>query len=205
MVGFWMFVLFASIVGAIGYVVFRLMRKGYRQGVAEWEAREPIGGIAIATTGLDPSTDEVLGVAVVGHLGNIVLDERYGAVAHGSWPEAMEHNHIEPLDVIGRATLAQSRRELQRVLDGFASLAAYNTGFVRAFLERDGLRLPEMRDAMEAWRERPGERLRMADAIGRARISASGERSLAENATIALALWDLANGQGADHLVFFRE
>lgn len=123
----------------------------------------------LETTGLDPSSDEILSIAAIpGSANRLQLRERLVLTVRSRSPrigDAIRHHGIRPVDVHDGLPIREALRQLLHML-GNRPLVGYCIGFDRAMLDRPlrhcfgfGLpnRLIDVRDDYRRWcaRTRP--------------------------------------------------
>lgn len=98
--------------------------------------------IDVETTGLDPSSDEVLELAAVdAATGEAIFCQRYRPMYHDRWPEAEAVNHISPIyveDLLPLAT-AFNRGQVMELLASAVYVVGWNVDFDLAFLQAAGI------------------------------------------------------------------
>ena len=96
--------------------------------------------IVLDTTGLDPESDEIIAICILGRAGNqIVYSKRFKPVRHSSWRAAQNVNGIAPEDVASCEPLSESVDVIQGIIDSYSEIIAYNAEFVVSFLCSAGL------------------------------------------------------------------
>lgn len=108
-----------------------------RVDVTEWSRTRPTRPFAVVdveTTGLDPTSDRVIEVAVVRCAPDgSILDEWSTLVDPGRDPGATHIHGITPADLVGAPTFDRIAAELVELLDGH-TVTAHNLSFDEAFL-----------------------------------------------------------------------
>lgn len=157
------------------------------------------------TTGLDPSTDEILEIAIVDDTGRTLLNSLVRPERRTEWRSAEEINGIAPADVAGAASLAELASAIRAAVEG-REVVIYNAGFDAGFLGEllDGA--ASIRCCMQRYAEHVGEwdpkrgRLRWhrlsaaADAAG-FRWPGAAHQALAD-ALACRAIWRHVQAQG---------
>lgn len=101
--------------------------------------------VVLDTTGLDPESDEVIGICILERASEqIVYLNRFKPAKHASWREAQEVNGISPRDVESLGSLSESAGAIQGVIASHSGIVAYNAGFVAGFLRSAGLDLEDV-------------------------------------------------------------
>jgi DNA polymerase-3 subunit epsilon len=110
----------------------------------------------LETTGLDPTTNEILEIGLLADDGTVLLDTLVRPVRHTAWPAAEALHGIAPADVAAAPTLDELLPRLRAAVVG-AELVIYNAPFDTAFL-RDALaEASAIRCAMHTFAEAFGE------------------------------------------------
>ncbi len=96
----------------------------------------PSRGIVLdlETTGLDPSRDEILQVAIIDLDGKVLLNSYVQPLVATAWPAAQEVNHIDPSMVAEAPHITELLPEIQGILNGVDLIVGYNVGFDLSFL-----------------------------------------------------------------------
>lgn len=103
------------------------------------------------TTGLDPTTDELLSIAIIDGNGTMLLDSLVHPYRVSSWPKAQKVNGISPAMVRDAPSVYQMRDTVDSILSGARVIVGYNIGFDCDFLARSGFTVPMINwcDVME--------------------------------------------------------
>ena len=100
--------------------------------------RAPLGGQVLyldtETTGLAPTTNDLLEVAVVDESGAVLLDPLVRPRRRQAWPEAQAVHGIRPEDVATAPELATVAAQLAEVIEAADALVIYNAQFDLGFL-----------------------------------------------------------------------
>ena len=97
------------------------------------------------TTGLDTSTDEVLELAIVDNVGNILFNERFRPVNHTSWPEAQRKHHISPDAVKNEKPFSDYLLTVKEILESANLIVGYNLDYDLDILANSGLTVDNKR------------------------------------------------------------
>ena len=96
--------------------------------------------IDLETTGLDRFKDEILSCAIVDKNGTVLFDRMFKPVRRERWPAAEKVNHISPKDVALCSSFAESRDDIQQIIDQHTAIVGYNVEFDLKFLEANGIK-----------------------------------------------------------------
>lgn len=91
--------------------------------------------LSFATTGLSPSSDEILQIAVVDEDGQILLTAYTGTEKNTSWKEAEAVHHITPEMVEGKPSAAGYADAMEELLTKASVIVCHNVPFDLGFLK----------------------------------------------------------------------
>jgi DNA polymerase-3 subunit epsilon len=94
------------------------------------------------TTGLDPIYDELLQISIIDSDGNDLFNSYVKPCAH-SWEKAERVNKISPDMVKNAPTIGKKIAEINEIMRKADKIIGYNTYFDIAFLENNGVILPQ--------------------------------------------------------------
>lgn len=126
------------------------------------------------TTGLDPETNELLSLAIIGPEGETLFYRKFKPEHKTSWPEAQAVNGISPEDVKGERPVREYLAEIQEIFNDADLLVTYNGQFDDGFLAKLGVRFPgEARqyDVMAAYSEYAGKWDRLRGQLKRHKLT----------------------------------
>lgn len=114
----------------------------------------------LETTGLSSRQDEILQVAMVSGLGEVLLDQLIKPARHVSWQTAQRITGITPAMVANSPSIRQMAGRIQEILDCSGLVVGYNLPFDARFLEAAGIRMPNCLyfDVMRAFAPIAGKR-----------------------------------------------
>lgn len=114
----------------------------------------------LETTGLSSKQDEILQVAMVSGLGEVLLNQLIKPTRHASWQTAQRITGITPVMVANAPSIRQMAGRIQEMLDRSELVVGYNLPFDARFLEAAGIRMPNCLyfDVMRAFAPIAGKR-----------------------------------------------
>ncbi|MEG2931697.1 MAG: 3'-5' exonuclease, partial [Ruthenibacterium sp.] len=95
--------------------------------------------IDFETTGLSPTTDEVLQVSIIDETGAVLMNELCCPQRQFAWSSAQRIHGITPERVAGMPPFEAHCAAVREILAGAKQVVAYNAPFERAFLEAYGI------------------------------------------------------------------
>jgi len=105
---------------------------------------------------LEPSSDELLEIAIIDDIGAVVLDTLIKPVRHTSWPEAESIHGITPEMVANAPVLTEVAHKIEEAVTG-KDVIIYNANFDAGFLGSLLSSANSVQCCMEAWAEHVGE------------------------------------------------
>ncbi len=136
------------VAGIVLWSIFLLLRSARRSTPA-------VVFLDLETTGLKAS-DEVLEIAIIDAVGNVLVHSLVRPTRHESWPEAEEANGIGPADVAEAPTLAELEPAIAAALRG-TKVVIYNVAFDSKFLHRPLRRAASVHCCMLRYAEFKGD------------------------------------------------
>lgn len=111
------------------------------------------------TTGLDPQTDDVIEIAIIGDAGNVLLDTLCRPLKNNTWDDAQRIHGITPAMCAGRPSLPDLIPQIQQIISQHDEVVIYNANFDASFLQEAGLQMDNMVVccAMQSYSEHIGE------------------------------------------------
>lgn len=92
------------------------------------------------TTGLNPSSDEILSISIVDiYTDKVLLDTLVCPEHKKSWSEAERINHISPNMVKDSPKISELKEKIQSILKRATMVIGFNIGFDMKFLEASGI------------------------------------------------------------------
>ena len=91
------------------------------------------------TTGLDRKTDEVLELAIVDSVGNVLFNQRFKPTRHTTWTDAQKKHGITPSDVMHEPTINYYAQTISQILESANLIVGYNLEFDLSMLAANGV------------------------------------------------------------------
>lgn len=110
--------------------------------IPTFDEPERIRVLDTETTGLDPSGDGILQVAVIDGNGRTLFESYVHPYERREWPKAERVNGISPEMVRDAPSMAELRPDIDRALKDAELIIGYNVGFDLSFLRSKGVTVP---------------------------------------------------------------
>jgi len=103
------------------------------------------------TTGIFPESEEILELAVINGLGEVLFNERFKPVDKKRWPKSEAIHGISPADVKDCKPITDYLPQLQEIFDKPKIIAGYNVSFDLKFIHAAGIKThaPAIIDVMK--------------------------------------------------------
>ena len=117
------------------------------------------------TTGIDPSKDEILELAIMNAFGDVLFNERIKPQNRKRWPNAEAVHGISPKDVQDCKTFAEYKNQIQGIFDNAEAIVGYNIDFDKKFISAAGIHfnsrytvdiMKQFADKRKIWDDRHG-------------------------------------------------
>lgn len=102
------------------------------------------------TTGLDPTTDEILELAIINTEGTVLYHSLVKPVRNHSWEAAAKIHGIDPEMIASAPLLSEELPKIQTIISGSDLIIGYNPLFDLAFLEEAGCDYSHLYDTIYA-------------------------------------------------------